>query len=459
MRYRTLKARAEITVFLTLLFGIISALTVTIIESARNQATRIQVERVMQTAIHSCFSEYNQDLLKYYEIFAIDSSYRTDTGNVDNIRSHLKEYAIENFKSSDADKTGSDWLKLTVNESELRQYEILSDDNGRPLLNQICEYMSISEKKPTKAEMSSVGKLMSPKSDGEFIAAFSDVLEHAGNNPQNPAQKIYETAIATGLMEYIPDTGYNYKSVQNDCPSRRTLQRGTGFRNKGSKKAAVDEDYYLNAYIMNHFSNCLSPYDHSYMNAETEYLISGKYSEKDCISECAKWILAQREARNLPEMENNERVLKDTEELSVFLCENFGGDQFYIQQSLIYAWTYVESVIELSRLYRGGEIDMSRGISDPVVPLEKMLSFMEYLGGGNGNGQDYSSILAGMLTHTDKTAKIKRCMDIIEMNMISLGHKGFRTDQCVTYFKAHITVGSGYGHGCEIEREYGYCKE
>lgn len=464
-------ARAEITVFLTLLFGIMSALTLTVIESARNQVTRIQVERVMQTAIHSCFSEYNQDLLSCYDILAIDSSYRMSEGSVTNVREHLRDYAEENLKSDYPEREGNEWLRLSVNETELHQYELLSDNGGEPLLNQICDYMMSGEGEnggllPSRSELQSIKNFMSIRSDGEFMSCFSDALSKSGAL-DNPAEEIFGVAVSGNILDLVMRGEYDYKTFPTDCPSKRSLKRGTARdtqpgthrRNREWEKGTLqggDEEYILQAYLMEKFSNCVNPKGHSYMAGETEYLIMGKLSEDDSIEECARWILAEREMNNLESLEENEEVLIETEELANQLCFDGTGNVYYTQLSLIYAWTYVESVLEVSRLYHGGAVDISRGKSNPEISLSDILEFREHLGEGGGTGMNYSKILSGMLMYVDSRTKLSRSMDVIEMNMNYLGHEGFRVDGCVTFFKAKMTVTSEYGHDCEIEREYGY---
>lgn len=451
MRFKSVKLRAEITVFLTLLFSIMSALTLTVIESARNQATRIQVERVMQTAIHSCFSEYNQDLLTYYELFAIDSSYRRESGDVESIREHLKDYANANFKSDEADDY-SDWLELSTEDVVLNQYELISDRDGGPMRAQIAEYMSGNGPYPSISKLTATGNYMKCRDDSAFISGFADALEHVGDIESNPAQTIFNIAISGDILSYVTPYGYNFLTVSSDCASRRMLKKGTC---SGGREETIDE-LLFNSYISDRFSNCLNPSDHSYMQAEREYIIAGNLSEADCIRECASWLLAQREDKNLPAMETNEEVLYETEELSILLCGEEGEKQYYVQRSLIYAWTYVESLLEVCRVYNGGAADISSGIDSPRIPLEELLDFEAYLDTQGGYGMDYDSILAGMAMNVDSVTKLKRCMDIMEMNMRYLGHAGFRIDGCVTYFKAHMNVRSEYGHDCEITREYGY---
>lgn len=446
-----MRCRAEITVFLTLLFGIMSALTITVIESAGNQATRIEVERIMQTAVHSCFSEYNQELLETYDIFAIDSSYRTVKGDTDNIRKHLQRYAEKNIKDEDL-VDGDDFLNLSVDETSLRRYEILSDNNGTPLWNQINEYMSNSYMLPYKSTMLSLKKLMEKRDDSDFMSKFSEALENSGDVSNNPAEKIYDIATTTNLIEYLFDEKQDFKSVPRNCPSKRTLKKGTYTR---PLQADMDGEYRLNAYININFSDSVNIVDYCYMGAEEEYIISGMTKESDCIRECAGWILAQREAKNLEAMMQNEDVLRETEDMSFKLCED-GGNQYDVQLSLIYAWTFIESLIEVRGLYEDGCVDISSGIQSPTVPLDEIEEFEDYLGECSAFGMDYRSILMGMLMNIDSITKLKRCMDIIELNMIHNGYEGFKIDGCVTYFMARMILNSKYGYVTEIEREFGY---
>lgn len=447
------KVRAQVTVFLTLLFGIMSALIITVIESAGNEATKIEVERIMQTAIHSCFSEYNRDFLNKYDIFAIDCSYRKNTGSIDNIKDHLKTYADRNIYNDEL-SAGADLYAISIDNTKLKRYELLSDNNGAPLIKQINEYMMIGDNIPEKSLLNKVKDLMALKDDGGFMEDFAKNLEKSGGVADNPAERIYELAIDSELLSNIGDEGYYCESVPGDCPSRRFLKKGTY---KAFAKTGEKDDFLLNSYINEKFSNMLNPLRDSIMIGEEEYIISGLSREKDSIKECVRRILNQRENKNLKAMMENEEVLFKTEELSYELCSQSEGDPYYVQMSLIYAWAYVESLVELNHVcLRGGSVDLSEGVSNPVVPLYDLIYFEEYFGGCPNQGMDYPTILFGMLMNTDYNEKLKRCMDVMELNMIERGHEGFRIDGCVVAFSGEMSANGMFGHDFTIEREFVY---
>lgn len=453
MRYNLYKMRGEITVFLTLLFGIMSAFTLTVIESAEDQAFRIEVERNMLISLHSCFSEYNRFLFEEYEILAIDSSYRSETGDVDNVRKHLQEYAERNYWDEYVEALGTKILKGTVKEVTMGKYELLSDKGGEPLLDQINEVISDNQGDFDKSTTEKLKSAMNQRGNNDFMCGFAEALTLAECETDSPAEKIYEMAISGNILERIMDKDYSYKSVPTDRPSNRTLKKGSYLR-----QGAVDEDdeYCLNSYIVAYFSNCTKPMEDHNLVAETEYIISGKTRENDGISECAEWIMAQREIKNFEAMKNNEFVLAETERLADEITSTFRGNPYYVRLSLIYAWAYVESLIDVCNLYLGGDVDIYNGCESPKVSVDELLEYEKYIHVYFGDGVDYMSFLMGMLMNTDNKSKLYRCMDIIETNINLYDSPGFKVDESVTFFSAYMSIIGNNKREYEIEREFGY---
>ena len=69
------KYNAYLTVYLSLIFGIVLSLLFVLIEGAATGAIRAQAELVADLGIDSVFAEYNRELLEQYRLFFIDSSY------------------------------------------------------------------------------------------------------------------------------------------------------------------------------------------------------------------------------------------------------------------------------------------------------------------------------------------------------------------------------------------------
>ena len=64
-----------ITLYLTLILGILLSLVFILLEGIRNKTMRTETESVMDIGLYSVFGEYNRQLLEQYDLFFIDTSY------------------------------------------------------------------------------------------------------------------------------------------------------------------------------------------------------------------------------------------------------------------------------------------------------------------------------------------------------------------------------------------------
>ena len=88
---------AYLTVYLSLIFGIVLSLLFVLIEGAAVGATRAQAELVADLGLDSVFAEYNRELLEQYEVFFVDSSYGGKTGGTGMVEKHLSQYMSYNM--------------------------------------------------------------------------------------------------------------------------------------------------------------------------------------------------------------------------------------------------------------------------------------------------------------------------------------------------------------------------
>ena len=64
-----------ITVYLSLVTGILLSLLLTVMEGVRMHTIRTQTECVMDMAMDSALAEYHREMLEQYDLFFIDMSY------------------------------------------------------------------------------------------------------------------------------------------------------------------------------------------------------------------------------------------------------------------------------------------------------------------------------------------------------------------------------------------------
>ena len=76
------KYSAYLTVYLSLVFGIVLSLLFVLIEGAATGAARAQSELVADLGLDSVFAEYNREVLNQYELFFMDASYGSENGGI-----------------------------------------------------------------------------------------------------------------------------------------------------------------------------------------------------------------------------------------------------------------------------------------------------------------------------------------------------------------------------------------
>lgn len=131
------KKKAEVTVFLTLLFTIICSLVYVVIFSARVHCAKVYADQITDGALSSALSEYNVYLYENYGIIFVDTTYHGGMSGDKAFAAHIESYISECIMDSSS---------ATLPFIELKEVEVVSsqyaDDNGyEALLNELiaCE--------------------------------------------------------------------------------------------------------------------------------------------------------------------------------------------------------------------------------------------------------------------------------------------------------------------------------
>ena len=89
--------KGEITVFLALTLTILVSVLFTVIEAARTNAARFQLECAADMALQSALAEYSRELLEQYELFFIETGYGAQEDSYRLLEEHIRAYLDENF--------------------------------------------------------------------------------------------------------------------------------------------------------------------------------------------------------------------------------------------------------------------------------------------------------------------------------------------------------------------------
>ncbi len=152
------------TVYLTLVMTVLLSLCLTLIEGARSSAIKMESEIAVAIATDSVMAEYNRELLKQYNLFAVEDSYGSDKASLENVEDHLSVYMTKNLSGDDIFLGRffyRDFLGLSPESVETqgamflsdydgrvfrrRAYEAIKDDVGLTMMTEMLEYAQTIE--------------------------------------------------------------------------------------------------------------------------------------------------------------------------------------------------------------------------------------------------------------------------------------------------------------------------
>ena len=474
------QTKGYITVFLSLSIMIILSLVLALYQGARIGAVRMKTECVADIAMNSVLAEYNRELYEQYGLLMVDTSYGTGNPSIKNLEDHLRHYAEKNFERSTAGGilNAQTMTAMYCKDVKISGYSVATDNNGAVLNRQILAYMAGEPIGYLMGEVSSnASSLQSGGLDSTDVDAMASENQEKIDSTElpeiekedgkkeiisigNPADVVNSQRGIGALNLALPDKTGISESVcsLSEYASHRSLNKGTGLDDQmgitAVQKLILDQYYYEKC------SRYGAEMDKAQLKYQLEYLIYGLDSDYGNLEKMAETLLFWRQASNMIYLFSCQEKVSEAEAiataLSVILFVPELADA--IKYSILFAWTFAESISDLHILFSGGRVPLFKSDETWKLSLSNMFSFRDHLGSqDNQEGllyEDYLRIKLLMTSHLEKT---KRMMDIMEMDIRQTeGNAGFKLDYCVDVFRAQLEVGTKYGYEVGIERIYGY---
>ena len=474
------QTKGYITVFLSLSIMIILSLVLALYQGARIGAVRMKTECVADIAMNSVLAEYSRELYEQYGLLMVDTSYGTGNPSIKNLEDHLRHYAEKNFERSTAGGilNAQTMTAMYCKDVKISGYSVATDNNGAVLNRQILAYMAGEPIGYLMGEVSSNASSLQSggldSTDVDAMASENQEIIDSTELPEiekedgkkeiisigNPADVVNSQRGIGALNLALPDKTGISESVcsLSEYASHRNLNKGTGLDDQmgitAVQKLILDQYYYEKC------SRYGAEMDKAQLKYQLEYLIYGLDSDYGNLEKMAETLLFWRQASNMIYLFSCQEKVSEAEAiataLSVILFVPELADA--IKYSILFAWTFAESISDLHILFSGGRVPLFKSDETWKLSLSNMFSFRDHLGSqDNQEGLLYEDYLRIKLLMTNHLEKTKRMMDIIEMDLRQTeGNAGFKLDYCVDVFRAQLEVGTKYGYEVGIERIYGY---
>lgn len=391
--------KAEITVFLSLIFSVLLSLVGAMIESTSISLAKSMNQADLVLAMESVFAEYHPKLLEDYDIFAKEGS------SFSSISTRLGYYGAGNLNH------------------KISEIELLSDQKGQEFYRQAVESMGVSVKEyqietenPYEDEQESVK---------EQIEALE---EETGQ--EIPELNAIGSAYILSLVLPKENTISSHSIDSSILPSQRTLQCGEGSNHEVEK--TISGKWLFSTYLEEHFSNYVKQDQTNPLSYEMEYLLAGKETDEENLEWVAKKLLSIRIGINYAYLLTDETKLAETELIAGGICTILAAPEAteLVKQALLFFWSYGESIMDLRALYRGKKVPMVKNVESWQLQLSNLIQ-----GGVNegmameaegDNGITYEAYLRALLVAADTDKICMRALDLLEVNL------GIEVDNCVT---------------------------
>ena len=458
----------------------ILSLILVLFQGARIGAVKMKTECVADIAMNSVLAEYSRALYEQYGLLMVDTAYGGENPSIINTQEHLRHYAQKNLSRT----AGS---RVTNNQTVFSMYcgdvsitgsSFALDNKGAVLNRQIISYMGAEPVEGMLADVENNARLIRENAldttDVEAMAAENQaaidaidlppIINEYGEEEEaslaNPADIVNSQRGIGALNLAIRDKStISTATVDvNQYASHRQLNKGTGL-NDGEEMSA-GERLLLEQYYYEKCSRYGAELEKSLLKYQLEYMIYGQSSDWGNLEKMAENLLFWREASNMLYLFSCDARCAEAELIAEVVTAIFCVPELadLVKYSLLFAWTFAETISDLNILFSGGRVPLFKSDETWRLSLENMFGFRDLLNGGDlGEGMRYEDYLRARLIMVDLPTKTLRLADIIEMDVRkTAGNAAFKLDHCLDTFCAEIQMKTRYGYDCKIERIYGY---
>ncbi len=489
--------KGSVTIYMSLILCTVMSLFLTVIEGARCRAIGLRAESAFDLAVYSVFAEYNRALFEEYGLLFVDTSYGEIQASIKRTEQHLAFYLQENLDAQTLDgietRLGTDSFVFDATKTFPEQIAITkcsyaTDENGAVFERQAVEYMkhkygiAYIEKIQKELEKANEHQLFQRDISAERDANQEqiDEAEREGietgevDEEGNPIRKEIELENPADQVNQIRSKGIlHLVTEETDLISERTADlsactshkkpstKGNGL--KGRDAVSVAETLLFDAYVLEQCGTYTNPKETGQLKYQAEYILAGKDNDIDNLKAVVHRLLLLREISNVVYLFSDPAKVSEAAALATSICSAAGAMVLVepVKISLLFAWAYAEALYDVRELLAGNRVLLMKTAQSWHFSLQGMLQAEAEHVSGEGSsvtqGLNYQEYLRLFLALENRSQKVLRMMDIVEMDVRQTsGFEWFDLSDCVDYLEVEACVGSRYGYSREMKRTYGY---
>lgn len=466
--------KGSITIFLSLVVLLLISIISQVLQEAMFQADRIKAASAMELSLNAVLGEYSRELLENYGLIFLESSDSEGNFQKADLLSRIDYYLYKNIEEQ------SGMLRMEIGNETLKELRFVTDQEGQGFYEDVIK--AYRTKIPAKLMEEAVKMAAEYEKGKESRKSLEEnkVTPEELKVPENievdeeakkKAEEVVNPIEIINLLKTNPllsivagDLGISSHAIDlNTTLQKRRLNEGNY---KPDSKTSISDKVIFDLYLNQEFKSFVD-YIEITGNQETllyekEYIISGKASDIENLSDVVEKIVWIREGINFVYLLSDQTKLAEAETLATALV-GFTGQPpliFATKLAILAVWAYGESLLDARILLHGGKVDFIKNATNWRISLSNLANIRELLSEsnmGDQQGMCYEDYLFLFIGVTSKKDKCFRSMDIIERNIQSLtGIKTFKMDNCLVDIGAEISVISRGGRMITVKKAMGY---
>jgi hypothetical protein len=453
-----------------------------LLEGVRESTLRLEAECVMDIGLNSILAEYHKELFRQYNLFYIDTSYKSSKPSTSNTQDHLMFYLNQNFSQ---EALGSQWfykdfMSLTASEATITAYATAVDQKGENLRRQAIEAVKqdigitylqelLDRFNTVKEYGLDTGDAQKQKEEIDQTLESYDQTQVQIDEDEweevvidNPTGMMDQKR-ASGVLTWVIDDESKISAKVADLSNLASKRAEQELLHEGNMAMADEsglfDKFLFVEYLMRFTGNYLTSDEDHFLEYQHEYLICGKSAEVDNLKSVVNRISVIREVANALYLFTNQEKSSQAELVAMALSSVIFIPELepLFQASILLAWAYAESLYDVEMLLKGEKVPLFKSNDTWHYGINVIFGEEQENSSPIILGLDYEDYLRILMWLTSEDTLTYRLMDLIEMDMRSTqGNEAFCMDACIDRLEAQVCVQSSYGYTYTIRRKKRY---
>lgn len=459
--------KASISVFLGLTLSLVMSLFFSMAEVIRYAALEKEAVSLCYSAVQSAFGEYNRPLWQDYGILALDTDYGGNYEQMQGFEDTISYYIEKDFVYEDGNV---DFLHLDVSDVTSKDLVFLTDMDGTPFIREAVK--TVKSELTEDALQTLLGDcdecLNASQNSVDVESVLSDTQEaltrseeeeettRTSGEGQNEAISLqkYSTdkkmsemnrtdAVVEESQKSAEDTSFDFIEEIKNLESKGVLSQVMTDETNLSNQAFVTEENVSNRqllegtgsissvtavertlfqyYLVKHFS-CYGEKKHEAgMDYELEYVLCGCSSDKENLVKTVECLLAVREVENLISISMDSHKVSEVKAMAAAASTVILHPELeeLISYGIMAAWAYVESVLDVRLLLRGGKVPLMKTSAEWTSDIREIHRYFdtEIKAKDCEKGISYKGYLFALLTLKNQKEIAFRSLDLMEESL------------------------------------------